>query len=110
MRFAIQQRINATWVLKYKTPRDGINKTRKLVGDPPEIIILEHMRDDNYYDKGTLLYDTVETEMNGSRRIVIAVDFKRINKNMRIVKAYTCPVRNQAHVFDYTPNKKLEVN
>jgi len=106
MRVAIQQRINATWVLKFETPNDNINKARKLVGEQPEIIILEHNRDDRYYNKTNLIYETVEEEINGHRRTVVAILFRKYNTNSILEKEYTCPVRNRGHVFSYQPEGK----
>ena len=97
LKLAIKQLINATWILRYEMPDDDINKTRKMLGETPEIIIYEHIRDDKYYNKTNILYNMEEDE----GRVVKAVNFQ-VTSNGRIIRNARCPVRNQKHIFDYS--------
>ena len=97
LKFAIQQIINATWVLRYDIPDDDINRTRKLVGAEPEIVIYEHIRDDRFYNKTNVTYGLQED----SKRIVQSVTFC-VKRNGSTLRSVECPVRNKKHIFDYS--------
>ena len=91
---AIQQRINATWILSFMFPNDKINKTRKTVGEKPEIIILEHKRNDASYGSTDLNYILTE----GEKRIAQKAVFW-LKGNLEEDETYE--IRNKKHVFDY---------
>lgn len=95
---AIQQRINATWILSFMIPNDKINKTRKTVGEKPEIIILEHKRNDPSYGSTDLNYRLIESEKRIAQKAVFWLE-----GNLEKDEKYE--IRNKKHVFDY-----MEVN
>jgi hypothetical protein len=91
---AIQQRINATWILRFMLPNDKINKTRRTVGEKPEIIVFEHKRDDNLFKSTNLIYNLIENNKRIAQKAVFWME-----ENLEEDETYE--IRNKKNVFDY---------
>jgi len=90
---AIHQIIDATWMIRCIIPDDEINKTKEICGESPDIILLEHKRDDSFYCKAKYLYRLIE----GDKRIAKKVDL--MSDKHEPLGIYD--VRNKKYVFDY---------
>ena len=75
-------------------PKDKINRTRKTVGEKPEIVILEHERNDNFYGSTNLLFRLIENKKRIAQKAVFWQEDD-------LEKEETYEIRNKKHVFDY---------
>lgn len=112
LKLAIKQIINATWILRYEIPDDGINRTRKMIGEAPEVVVREHIRDDRYYNATNIRYYIEEGDERIAKTLVIEVMRKGGNSQDLPLKKERHPIRNQKNIFEYnyaSPiDKKLE--
>lgn len=91
---ALKQIMDATWILKFKIPSDKINKTRKTVGEKPEILVLEHKRNDNYYMSTELRFKLIEDDERIAKKAVFWIEG---NKE----KEEKYEIRNKKNIFEY---------
>jgi len=96
---ATKQLIDATWVLTYQLPDDNINKTRKEIGEPLEIIIIGHYRDDEQYQSYDSKVPRFRLEEAPGRIVTYAVISTESDDGNTLNKRYR--VRNRKYVFSY---------
>jgi hypothetical protein len=102
LKFAIKQLINATWVLRYEIPDDDINRTRKMVGAEPEVMIREHIRDDKMYRSTNVLYHIEEGNDRTAEVLVVELMKSGYNSQEAPLRTVRYPIRNKKHIFDYS--------
>jgi hypothetical protein len=101
---ATKQLIDATWVLEYEIPEDNINKTRKEIGEPPEMIIKGHYRDDSQYQSYGSRAHRFSLDEKEGRIVTHATITRELEDGTKLKKRY--PVRNRKYIFSYPKEGK----
>lgn len=100
---AVNQIIDATWILKFSIPDDDVNKTRILCGENPELDIIFHGRNDKYYGQGKYHFNILEKKHSNER---IAEKVQISTKKDEVIEQFE--VRNKKNIFDYKEEDKNE--